>query len=190
MTRRTPHAVALLLVALSLAAARGVAAQDTRTQPAGEFRPVMLRLPKGYMPAPAPHKRAGQLLLDAKRPAGMYIIYPKDEAPDAFNAFLKTMVAGMFTRDENAKLTWAESPLPAVKGIDDESGTLYTASDEKMDIQLAAFTRTVGGTKVAYGYYARRQRDEGKKDDTPFLDGSGKGVKAFEEFRKSIRASK
>jgi hypothetical protein len=129
----------------------------------------------------------------------MYIVYPKaDETPEAFTAFLKSMVAAMFLGDPKTTVTtpattpvtWTESPLPSRKGVENESGTLYSASDEKMEIQLAAYTRTVGGTKVAYGYYARRLKGKVDKDDGVLLDSEGKGVKAFDEFRKSIKEMK
>jgi hypothetical protein len=166
-------------------------AQTTQTNPPATFRPVQLKLPKGYMPAPFPEKRKGQVLLDAKRPAGMYIVYPQEgETPEAFTEVLKRMVTEMFLHDSKTPVTWAESPLPPQKGIDNESGTLYSASNDKMEIQLAAYTRTVGETKVAYGYYARRLKGKADGDDGVMLDSSGKGVKAFEEFRKSIKEMK
>jgi hypothetical protein len=181
----------LLAVALSVGAASASAAQSPEAQPTATFKPVYLRLPKGYMPAPFPEKRAGQVLLDAKRPAGMYIVYPKaDETPEALNAALKAMVVTMFLHDDKTPVTWTESPLPPHKGADREAGTLYSASDDKMEIQLAAYTRDVGGTKVAYGYYARRLKGKNDKDDGVLLDSAGKGVKAFDQFCESIKESK
>ena len=59
-----------------------------------------------------------------------------------------------------------------------------------MEIELAAYTRTVGETKVAYGYYAIRHKGAENKDDGILLDNSGNGVKAFDEFCKSIHESK
>ena len=170
-------------------AAQAAAAQTPA--PSGDFKPVQLKLPKGYMPAPFPEKRVGQVLLDAKRAAGMYIVYPKaGETPEAFNEFLKKMVVGMFLHDSKTPVTWAESPLPPHKGVEDESGTLFNASDAEREIQLAAYTRTVGGTKVAYGYYASRRKGGKHDGDGTLLDGSGNGVKDFEKFCQSIRPLK
>lgn len=181
--------LSLLLACVFTGAASSAAAQTA--EPSGNFKPVELKLPKGYMPAPFPDKRTGQVLLDAKRAAGMYIVYPKaGETPEAFDEFLKTMVTGMFLRDSKTPVTWTESTLPAHKGVDNESGTLFSASDDKMEIQLAAYNRTVGETKVSYGYYAMRHKGEKKKDDGVFLDGAGSGVKDFEKFCQSIRPSK
>lgn len=191
MNRKTPRGLLLsLLLACALTGAGGSAAAQT-AEPPGSFKPAALKLPKNYMPAPFPEKRAGQLLLDARRPAGMYIVYPKTgETPEAFEAFLKQMVAGMFFHDSKSTVTWAESALPSHKGVDNESGTLFYASDDKMEIQLAAYNRTVGETKVSYGYYAMRHKGGKDKDDGVFLDGSGSGVKDFEKFCRSIRPYK
>jgi hypothetical protein len=181
----------LLAVALFVGAEIVAAAQSPQLQPSGTFKPVQLKLPKGYMPAPLPEKRKGQVLLDAKRPAGMYIVYPNaDETPEAFNDFLKSMVAQMFLHDSKAPVTWTATPLPSHKGVKNEAGTLYSASDDKIEIQLAAYTRTVGETKVAYGYYARRLKGKTDKDDGILLDSEGKGVKAFDEFCASIKEYK
>jgi tetratricopeptide (TPR) repeat protein len=160
-------------------------------QTSNNFKPVELKLPKGYMPASFPDKRNGQVLLDAKRPGGMYIVYPNaDESPEAFTDYLKAMVKGMFLHDSKTPVTWTQTPLPPHKGVENESGTLYSASDDKMEIQLAAYTRNVGGTKVAYGYYAMRHKGKAKKDDAILLDGSGNGVKEFDAFCESIHESK
>jgi hypothetical protein len=121
----------------------------------------------------------------------MYIVYPNaDESPEAFTDYLKAMVKGMFLHDSKTPVTWTEAPLLPHKGVENESGTLYSASDDKMEIQLAAYTRNVGGTKVAYGYYAMRHKGKAKKDDAILLDASGNGVKEFDAFCESIHESK
>jgi hypothetical protein len=199
LKRKTPRTVSPSLVAavlpsllaavFALGAARVSAAPTP--QSSGSFKPVRLKLPKGYMPTPLPEKRAGQLLLDAKRPAGMYILHPKaEESPETLNDSLKSMVAGMFLHETKSPVAWTASPLPSHEGVDNESGTLFSASDDRMEIQLAAYTRTVGGTKVAYGYYAMRHRDGKSKDDGTLLDNSGKGVEKFDKFCRSIRELK
>lgn len=191
MNRKTPRGLLLsFLSACVFACAASVAAAQTDGT-SGNSKPVAMKLPKNYMPAPFPDKRAGQVLLDPKRPAGMYVVYPKaGETTEAFNEFLKKMVAEMFFHDSKAPVTWTESALPSHKGVDNESGTLFYASDDKLEIQLAAYNRTVGETKVSYGYYAMRHKGEKSKDDGVFLDGSGGGVKDFEKFCQSIRPSK
>ncbi len=166
-------------------------AQSQQTQIPNNFKPVEFKLPKGYMPASFPDKGKGQVLLAAKRPGGMYIVYPNaDESPEALADALKTMVKGMFLNASKSPVTWTEAPLPPHKGVENESGTLYSASDEKLEIQLAAYTRNVGGTKVAYGYYAMRHKGNAKKDDAVLLDSSGNGVKEFDDFCESIHESK
>ena len=191
MKRKTPLSLLLtLLSACVFTCAAGLAAAQT-AEPSGNFKPVLLNLPKGYVFQPFPDNRKGQVLLNAKRPAGMYIVYPKaGETPEAFNEFLKTMVSGMFLHDSKVTVNWTESALPAHKGVDNETGTLFSSSDDKMEIQFAAYNRTVGETKVSYGYYAMRHKGEKKKDDGVFLDGSGNGVKEFEKFCQSIQPDK
>lgn len=188
MKRKTPRGLLLLfmLACVFTGAASSAAAQTA--EPSDDFKTVELKLPKGYIPQPFPDERKGQVLLNAKRPAGMYIVYPKaGETPEAFGEFLKTMVIGMFLQDSKSPVTWTESALPSHKGLDNETGTLFSASDDKMEIQFAAYNRTVGEAKVSYGYYAMRHKGERKKDDGAFLDGSGNGVKEFEKFCQSIK---
>jgi len=155
------------------------------------WKPVSLKLPAGYMPADFPEKRAGKLLLNPKKPAGMFIVYPKEgESPDVLPDLLKSIVAEMFFHDAKATVNWTALPLPPHEGTENESGTLYSASNAKMEIQLAVYTRTFGVTKVLYGYYGMRNKGEKKKDDAPFMDAAGKGVEDFDKFWKSIKASK
>jgi hypothetical protein len=191
LKRKTPRIILLPLLSLLASVVWASLAAAQSPQSPDDFKPVTFKLPKGYMPGPFPEKRAGQVLLDAKRPAGMYILYPKaDETPEALTDSLKAMVADMFLHDSKTKLTWTEATLPSHKGVGNESGTLYSASDGEADIQLAAYTRTVGPTKVAYGYYAMRRKGGRGKSDGVLLDGAGAGVKAFDEFCESISESK
>lgn len=156
-----------------------------------KWKPVRLKLPEGYMPADFPEKRAGKLLLNPGKPAGMFIVYPKEgESPDVLENLLKSMVAEMFFHDSKSPVAWTTVALPAHEGVENESGTLYSASNEKMEIQLAIYARTFGVTKVLYGYYGMRNKGDKKKEDAPFMDASGKGVEDFDKFWKSIKASK
>jgi hypothetical protein len=167
-----------------------VFAQAAQSASTGQWKPVKLKLPDGYMPAEFPEKRAGKLLLDPKRPDGMFIVYPKaGDGVDVLPNLLKPMVAGMFFHDEKAQVAWTETPLAAHPGIENETGTLYSASNNEMEIQLAAYTRTLGATTVVYGYYAMRHKSGKHKDDAPFIDASGKGAETFDKFWRSIKES-
>lgn len=151
----------------------------------------MMKLPDGFMPAEFPEKRAGKLLLDPKRPDGMFIVYPKaEEGPDVLPNLLKPMVAGMFLHDEKAQLAWTATPLTAHAGIENETGTLFSASNNEMEIQLVLYTRRLGATTIVYGYYGMRHKAGKHKDDAPFVDATGKGAGDFDKFWKSIKASK
>ncbi len=175
----------------ALAAAHSVAARPTRPQTSNKAKPVIFKMPGGYMPADFPEQRFGKLLLNAKKPEGMFIVYPKaEDGPEVLPNLLKSMVAEMFFHDSKSPVEWTSSSLPAHEGIENESGTLYSAANEKMEIQLAVYTRTLGDTTVLYGYYGMRKKGKKSKDDAPFLDSAGKGVKDFDEFWKSIQAPK
>jgi hypothetical protein len=153
-------------------------------------KPVVAKPPDGYMPADFPDKRMGKLLLNPGKPAGMFIVYPTaGEGPEVLPDLLKSTVAQMFFHDEKAQVSWTTVALPAHKEIAGESGTLYSASNDKMEIQLAVYDRTVGSTRVLYGYYGMRHKEK-KSDDAPFMNSSGEGVKDFDKFWKSIKESK
>lgn len=178
-----------LLAAVFVAAAAHAADAQTTLEPSGKFRPVQVRLPDGHMPAPFPEKRVGRLLLNEKRPAGMYVAYPDaGESVEEFNAVLKAIVAGMFIHDPKTPVNWTQSPLPPHKGAENGTATLFVASDGKTEIQLAAYARTFGETVIAYGYYAMRHKAGAGQADGFFLDGSGNGVKEFDKFAQSLRA--
>jgi len=157
----------------------GVRAQQT-TQSAKQ--PIVFKAPKGYM-AGEFSGHTGQLFLDPSKPAGMFVGYPaagQDMA--AFMVEMQQKVAGMFLH-EAKDLIWDSATLPPHKGIESESGTLMTASDQAMEIQLAFYVRSDKG--VAYGYYGMRHKKP-KGDDAKFLDSSGAGLKALDELAKSI----
>lgn len=189
MNQKVPRKLLQSLLAIVFALGMACAASAQSSDP--NWKPVILKLPAGYMPAEFPEKRAGKLLLNPNRPAGMFIVYPKEgEGADVLPALLKSMAAGMFFHETKTPVAWASSLLPAHEGIDNETGTLYTASDEKMEVQLAVYARTMGATKVLYGYYGMRHKGKPKKDDAAFMDTSGKGVEDFDKFWKSIGISK
>jgi hypothetical protein len=178
--------LSLLAVVLVVGTMRSTSAQSSDPN----WKPVGFKPPTGYMPADFPEKRPGKLLLNPKRPAGMFIVYPKDgENLDVLQNLLKSTVAGMFFHDSKTPVDWTASSLPAHEGTENESGMLYSASNGKMQIQLALYARTFGVTKLLYGYYGMSHKSEKRKDDAPFMDTSGKGAEDFDKFRKSIKIS-
>jgi hypothetical protein len=142
--------------------------------------PVIFKIPDGFFPGEFSN-HLGKLMLNPKSPAGMFVGYPsKDQDMDGFKKEMQGVVAKMFLHDAG-NTTWSSVDLPPHKGVD-ESGTLFSASNEKMEVQLAFYIRSEG---VAYGYYGMRHKNGGG-EDAKFLDAAGKGVKAFDELAKSI----
>ena len=148
-------------------------------------KPIVFRSPSGYMPAPL-SDHTGKMFLDPQRPAGMFVGYPKDgQDMAAFADEMKKLVVRMFLHDAKDPV-WTSATLPPHKGFDSESGSLMTTGDDKMEVQLALYSRPEG---VAYGYFGMRHK-KAKGDDAKFLDSEGAGVKAFDELAKSINKSK
>lgn len=182
-----------LLLALLIPAASF--AQTAQVQSAEQKAYIIFKVPKGYMGAEYPEHKTGRILLDPKRPAGMFVVYLKDdETPEAFTEELKKMIGEMFyhTPDSESdfKPTWTASSVPALTTMSDETGTLFTSSDGKMQVQLASYIFTLSEKKVAYGYFAMQHVEKRRGDDGRFLDSSGGGVKDFEKLWKSIQPAK
>ena len=149
---------------------------------------VIFKSPDGYMPLDY-EKFKGVLMLDPKRPKGMFIAYPDGgQSTEDLSKLIHSSISRMFFHDENLELKWTTSALPAHEGVTDESGTLSLAGDEKQEIQVAAYTRTLGGSQFMYGYFAMRSKTGKEKESKGiFLDETGKGIKDFDKFWRSIK---
>ena len=171
----------------------GVPAQSTavRAQQSAAKKGVIFKIPQGYMPMDFPQQK-GVLMLHPKKPAGMFIIYPKEgQKAEDLIAAVRPILAKMFIHDSKAELRWSETALPAHQGITGEAGKLMLTSDEKKGVQIAAYTRDVEGQEVVYGYFAMKHQDGGgKKEGGEFVDDSGGGVKDFDQFWKTISVGK
>jgi hypothetical protein len=168
------HSLRIAGVAILLVAALITGAYAQKKEP------VIFKAPEGFFPVEFSN-HVGKLLLNPKSPAGMFVAYPSEgQDIDGFIKEMQNTVAKMFLRDAK-DLKWETAPLPPHKGID-ESGNIFTTSDDKMEVQLAFYVRPEG---VAYGYYGMRHK-KGGGEDAKFLKGDGAGVKAFDELAKSI----
>ncbi len=169
------------VLAAALMAVSGLVVTAQQTQPSAK-QSIVFKSPKGYMPGEF-SKHSGRLFLDPSKPAGMFVGYPAEgQDMAAFIGEMQKMVGGMFLHDSKV-LVWDSATLPPHKGVQTESGTLMTTSNQEMEVQLAFYVRADKG--VAYGYYAMRHK-KAKGDDAKFLDPSGAGVKALDELAKSI----
>ena len=148
-------------------------------------KPINVKPSDGYMTLDFPG-HTGKLLLDPKKPAGMFVAYPKEgQEMSAFIDEVKKMVADMFLRESTEVVAWSEKPLPAHKGVVSESGNLLAAANDKIEIQIAVYVRNDKG--VAYGYFGMKHK-KGGGENAKFLNDSGAGVKAFDKLANSIGA--
>jgi hypothetical protein len=169
---RSRNVTLLTLVTLSLS--------TTLFAQAPQKRPVAFKAPDGFLPAEL-SKHVGALFLRPDSPAGLFVGYPSDgQDMDGFVKEMQQMIVTMFLHDAK-DIAWTTTPLPPHKGID-ESGSLFHASNEKMEIQLAFYARSEG---VAYGYYSMRHKN-GSGKDGKFLKADGSGVKALDTLSKTI----
>jgi hypothetical protein len=172
------------LIALSLVAVPSrVKAQDQKEG-------VSFKIPDGFMKAPVTNFR-GVMLLDPKRPAGMFVIYPNDnETTDALRQRILGFVGLMFIHDEKLKpetaIAWDTKTLPAHEGDGAGKAVANFYSKANEETQVAIYERSTGSQPVLYGYFAMRHKP-GKGDDGKFLDEQGEGVKAFDKLWKSFR---
>src|SRR5258708_5248900 len=126
----------LLAAVITTSLATGAETKAIGTVAQTPDKPIVFKAPNGYMPADL-SKHTGKLLLDPKKPAGMFVGYPADGQDIAgFTDEMKNTVAGMFLHDSKG-LVWRSAALPPHKGFDSESGNLMMTSDDKMEVQLA-----------------------------------------------------
>jgi len=150
---------------------------------------------KNYFSNKFPKHKAGILMLNPKKPSGLFLVYPEEgESIQELTTKVKTLVGGMFfhgaTLNDTVNVAWTESPLPKHEGITNESGSIFFASDEKQEAQLALYARNYDGTEIVYGYFAGRKKGSKSDGEGRFLDSSGRGAEDFDKFWKSIRESR
>jgi hypothetical protein len=174
--KRLGLATIILFMASPFAGAQEAAPDSSKKEPEINVRSLLLATPSGYLPAELPNKN-GILVVHEKKPAGLFFVYTNEgkNAADMLTQ-LKEMIVRMFLRDQMAQVEWKSSPLPARAKFPNDVGALWFAEDDKMEIQLAVFSRSLSAQDVACGYFAMRHKN-GK-----FIDSSGKGVKEFDKF--------
>jgi hypothetical protein len=182
---------ALALVFMFSASLQALKAQadKTATKPEKSVEgAAVFKTPKGYMRAPLSGFR-GVLLIDPKKPGGMFVSYPDDnETTSSLRERIRTKVTGMFVHgDKNSELAWVSKPLPPHKG--DGKASMETSTAGDMELQFVTYERTTGVRPFLYGYFAMRHKS-GKGDNARFIDEQGKGVKAFDELWQSMPGSK
>jgi hypothetical protein len=159
----------------------GKAAQtDDATKGAAIFK-----IPKGYM-AMDKSEIGPMLMLNPKKPAAMFVTYPKkEETTEALRLRLRALAASMFLHDKATDIEWAIKKIQSHPGDGDGTADIATATQGDMQVQVVIYERTTGVRPFVYGYFAMRHAG-GKGDDARFIDENGKGVKEFEELWKSF----
>ena len=178
----------LLAVATLLALVVGpqlTNAQDSKTTGAAVFK-----IPDGYMRAPLTDFR-GLMMLDPKKPAGMFVTYPNDnESTQDLRKRMLAFVGPMFIHADSEPrgeggLVWTTKSLPSHPDDGDGKATTSIYSAANQEVQVTIYERTTGVRPFLYGYFAMRH-NPAKSDDAKFLDDQGQGVKAFDKLWKSF----
>jgi hypothetical protein len=170
---------------------------ESRLQASADSQAVGFKVPEGYMrsdfPRIAQRRYKGMLMLDQDSPSGMFIILlGEGQAVDEPEADVESIIKSLLVHSSLPEPGWSTSSLPAHEGVSDESGKLVTGFSYVQEIQIAVYRRSVGSVPFAYGYFAVRDRTGGMKEETngKFLDVTGRGVKVFDKFLRSIKEVK
>lgn len=152
---------------------------------------VTFKIPEGFMPTEIPPDKKGLMMLSPKKPAGMFVAYtPDNQKSEDFVNQLRNTFAEFFVGVKNTKFEWKEAALLARDGVTNETGKLLTASAKDKEVQVLAYIRTIAeGRNVIYGYFAMKDA-KSKKNSAEFVDATGKGVKEFDAFRKTVGVEK
>jgi hypothetical protein len=146
---------------------------------------AVFKSPKGYM-ATDKTELGPILFLHPKKPAAIFVTYPKkEETTDALRLRLRALAANMFLHDEATKANWEIKKIQSHPGDGDGMAEMATTKHGEMEIQVVIYERTTGVRPFLYGYFAMRHA-KGASDDPRFIDESGNGVKEFDELWKSL----
>jgi hypothetical protein len=183
----------LLLSAIILLITSCVFAQEKTAQPNQSLvkKTVIFKMPDGFLPAEMNKPNKGLMMLNPKKPAGMFVAYtPDNQKSEDFILELRETLARFFVNDKDVKFDWKEASLPLHDGVANETGKLLMATAKDKEVQVVAYTRTIAeGQDVIYGYFAMKDL-KSKKNSADLIDASGKGVKEFESFWKTIDVQK
>lgn len=142
------------------------------------------KVPDGYLKAP--FAGTGVVMLDPKKPAGMFVVYLDGQTPDKLRTTLLETLAKMFIHQEkNLELKWILRELPLDPTDGKGVAQMHYAAVGDKHIQVAVYERSVGPRPFLYGYFAMRQPMD-KGESAKFLDDEGRGIKDFDKLRKSF----
>lgn len=149
---------------------------------------LVFKSPKGYMRAAFANVK-GVLFLDAKKAAGIFVIYQNDgDTTASLRQRVLADIAEMFFHEKDVPAPpWQLKPLTPHTG--DNDGDLAYSSAGEMEVQVLTYHRAENSSLFAYGYFAMRHKS-GKGDDGKFLDEQGKGVKDFDKLWQSFGGKK
>lgn len=170
-------------------------AQDSRPATSEEVQAgtttqggAIFKIPKGYMPVKF-DTFTGILLINPKKAAGMFVVYPNEgETTASLRQRALAVVASMFFHEKDAPATtWQIKSLPRHTG--DNNGELAFASAGEMEVRIASYERMENSYLLVYAYFAMRHKSS-KGDDGKFLDDQGTGVKEFDSLWQSFGGKK
>jgi hypothetical protein len=164
------------------AAGQEVAAPAQKTAEAADRGAAVFKVPSGWM-AIKDSQLGPTLLLNPKKPAAMFVSYPKQgETTEALRLRLRPLAAGMFFDEGKGEIRWEVKRIQPHPGDGDGVADIATAKQGDREVQVVTYERTTGARPFLYGYFAMR----GKASSAPFIDENGKGVKDFDKLWKTL----
>jgi hypothetical protein len=153
-------------------------------------RGVVYKVPDGVMPLPSWSGFKGMMMLCGKKPCGLFISYPNEgESLEALKKRMSEWIGSMFLHDDaKAKaIVWQSKDIPAHKGDKGNKAKMITYDDPAQTLQIDFFEREYSGLSFVYGYFGRKSKTSGDKDNSSdILDESGNGAKLFDKFWKTL----
>lgn len=153
-------------------------------------RGVVYKVPDGVMPLPSWAGFKGMMMLCEKKPCGIFIGYPNEgETLEALKKRMSEWIGKMFVHeDAQARaIAWQSKDIPAHKGDKGNTAKMNTFEDANQILQIDFFEREYSGLSFVYGYFGRKSKTSGDKDNSAdILDESGKGAKLFDKFWKTL----
>src|SRR2546423_5027852 len=133
---------------------------------------AIFKVPKGYM-ATDKTEIGPMLMLNPKKPAAMFVTYPKPGEPtESLRLRLRALAANMFFHENTAGISWDVKKIQPHPGDGNGTADIATTKQGDIEVQVVIYERTTGVRPFVYGYFAMRATAS-KGDDARLLDENG-----------------